>query len=170
MNKQSGRQTISARVRYARERLGFSQRGFAKAIEMTSGNWSKSENGKQSISMDLLLRINEMLDLDIRYYFGELSFEQAQRSDSIRDGASLSPRDLAQFLFAAERMLRSNKKNPKPGTDALVWRLAESVPVQDLVREVYYWQDWMIEVFAQTTAPGFLQGMLAASRTYEASN
>ena len=77
IDKAESRKDIVWRVRYARTRRGFSQRGFAKAIGMTSGNWSKTENAKQSISMDLLFRINDVLKLDIRYYFGQLCFEEA---------------------------------------------------------------------------------------------
>lgn len=170
MDKQTGRQTISDRVRYAREQLGFSQRGFANEIGMTSGNWSKTENGKQSISTDLLLRINQKLDLDIRYFFGELSFEQAQRIEGNQEGSPVSTKALIIALLTARRMLSGNKKRTKPDNEAMHLRLTESVPVQDLVREVYYWEDWMIEDFAQTSPPIFLQGMLTASKTYEASN
>ena len=169
MDKQMGRQTISERVRVARQRRGYSQRRFAKELGMTSGNWSKTENGKQSISMDLLLRINNVLGLDIRYYFGDLTFENAKRTKGIPKGSSESVGNLVRRILVTDRMLQPIKRH-KPETEALAARLEASLPLQNLVRAVYYWEDWMIEIFAQTNASGFLQGMLAASKTYESSD
>jgi len=102
MNKQMGRQIISERVKFARQRQGYSQRAFAKKIGMTSGNWSKTENGKQSISMDLLLRLNAVLNLDIRYYFGHLTFEDAKRTEGTAVEIAKLKVNISKTLFGAD--------------------------------------------------------------------
>ena len=73
--------TPNERIRYAREKAGFTQRGFADLVNLSQANWSKIERGKTRITIDLLEKVNSILKLDINYYFGTVNYKEAHVTD-----------------------------------------------------------------------------------------
>lgn len=62
---------IGLKIAYYRKLKGFSQMEFAEMIDVSRTHLSNIEapNVPTSISLDLLFRISEMLDIDIKKFF-----------------------------------------------------------------------------------------------------
>jgi len=69
--------TVNGRVQYAREQAGYRQDEFAKLINYEPSSWQKIEQGQRRLSIEKLEEANAVLDLDIRYYFGQIPYQDA---------------------------------------------------------------------------------------------
>jgi len=74
--------SVYERIVYARKKAGFSQKSFAMKLDMSPGNWSKIENGMLGVKCELIEKINKILKLDIRYYFGLLNYMSAVEGEA----------------------------------------------------------------------------------------
>lgn len=80
-------ESINNRLKIARDRCGFDQAEFAKLIGYTPSGWAKVEQGQRKLSTEMLQEANQILNLDIRYFFGIIPFEEAKENEnySIKD-------------------------------------------------------------------------------------
>ncbi len=132
MSKSLNLSTIHERIRYARDKAGFNQKAFAAELNISPGNWSKIEGGTLSVKYDLIERINAILELDIRYYFGLISYEEALTK--VKAGAE---GDMLIELAKKSDRQKANLRSFIAENDALVQRLASSFELQQLIRFLY---------------------------------
>ena len=73
-------QSIHGRLRDARARRGLTRKDFAQLVGYSMHGWAKIELGTNALSAEMLKKANAILGLDERYYFGKLSYDDAQKS------------------------------------------------------------------------------------------
>ena len=69
--------TIHGRIQYARDRGGYQQEEFSKLVNYSPSGWQKVEQGVRNITADTIEKVNEILNLDVRYYFGQIPYDDA---------------------------------------------------------------------------------------------
>ena len=62
--------SILQKIRQARLRQKFSQQYMADRLNMTQGYYNKLENGKKKLTLDVIIQIAVILNLEITEFFG----------------------------------------------------------------------------------------------------
>lgn len=118
--------TPNGRIQFARSQKGYTQEEFATKVSMGISNWKKIEQGNRKISIDLILTINLILKLDIRYYFGEIPYEEA-----------LNPEARYKDLVESIESLKKKVMSPQE-IDPIAERVMINNDLNNLVRKIVY--------------------------------
>lgn len=79
---------VALNIRSGREARGYSQDYMAAMLEICQSSYANLELGKTNLSIDRLLRISEILDLDIHQLIGETAPSQKKEDiDSAKNPA-----------------------------------------------------------------------------------
>jgi transcriptional regulator with XRE-family HTH domain len=85
--------TVNGRLANARMRKDIDQEVFAEKLAYTLKGWQNIEQGQRGLSVDVLRKANEILELDYGYYFGQISYDEAVQRQSVDMSAVLSKLD-----------------------------------------------------------------------------
>jgi len=118
--------TPHGRLQYARSVAGYEQEAFGKLMGYSTDGWQKIEQGKRRLTYELIEKVNTLLRLDIRYYFGQLPYHEAVK------GNAVTYDDLVRRIKDLE-----NKVSPKEKLDEVTKTVAINEPLNDVVRMFY---------------------------------
>lgn len=119
--------TPHGRLQYARMCSPWDQDEFARKMgyESASG-WAKIETGQNELKYEHIAKANEHLKLDVRYYFGEIAYEDAKPERIKR------LEDLGESVKELQRIVR-----PVEALDEVTDTVRTSKSLHDLVQMIY---------------------------------
>jgi transcriptional regulator with XRE-family HTH domain len=122
--------TINGRIQQARMNAGHDQAEFAELIGEKPDTWSKIERGGKNgtrVLYEHIEKANRILKLDVRYYFGEATYEQAKDPEKI-----ILTKEIADRLRALEE-----SQNPIKGLDEVTSAVKKRPDLRKIVSIFY---------------------------------
>ena len=71
--------TINEKIRLLRLEKSFSQEYVASQLELSQSYYGRIENGKRTISVDCLMKILSVFDVDYNTFFNEMNNSQSSQ-------------------------------------------------------------------------------------------
>jgi transcriptional regulator with XRE-family HTH domain len=71
--------TINEKIRLLRLEKNYSQEYVAAQLELSQSYYGRIENGKRTISVDCLMKILSVLDVDYNTFFNDISNSQTSQ-------------------------------------------------------------------------------------------
>ncbi|MFJ4221773.1 helix-turn-helix transcriptional regulator [Curtobacterium luteum] len=103
--------TVPARLRDARETLGYTQEDVARALGLSRTAVHAFEHGKRKVSVDEITKLSHLYGRSVNWLIGEEPHPDVSGTALFRAASELSPKDreqvlkFAQFLAASPRNL-----------------------------------------------------------------
>jgi len=129
--------TPSGRLQIARKRQGYTQADFAKAIGYSPSGWQKVELGDTDLTYEHIQRANEILRLDVRYYFGGMSYEEA------RDGAGSILDNIVKKIDRIDR--RVVPIGDRVDENSAASQVLKRPVIERFVQRIQHWEDAAVE-------------------------
>ena len=152
--------TIHGRLQFARDKAGYTRVEFARLMGYSSDGWAKIELGTNSLQADTLSKANEVLQLDERYYFGKVPYDEAAGSSA----ATLT--DLSKKIETMAARLEGSKNDE---ASMIANRIRGNERLRDLFDLVKFWEGSMLQRFTDM-AFAYIQGRRDIDEKGEASS
>lgn len=111
------KELIGKRIRKIRESKDLSQENMAEDLKMTTSAYSKIERGVTDPSATKLLKIAEILKVDVRDFFADVKQKFARAEEDKSDYGFATKRDVEELSLVIQELakqLKEIKKAEKP--------------------------------------------------------
>ena len=71
--------TINEKIRLLRLEKNYTQEYVAAQLELSQSYYGRIENGKRTISVDCLMKILSVLDVDYNTFFNDVNYKQSSQ-------------------------------------------------------------------------------------------
>ena len=82
---------VALNIRSGREARGYSQDYMAAMLNICQSSYANLELGKTTLSIDRLMRISEILDVDIHQLIGKTIYSQAVNNPMLNSNLNIVP-------------------------------------------------------------------------------